>query len=206
VARVQRWCAARVPEHARHQVRVECEVAPRHLTIVERRAPWREDFGPEWTAFPIARLRYTAADKSWTLYWRDRNLRFHLYEPMAPSHRVEDPRRQTAHLPPLRWGQLQPSRRGQFRLTSPYIRVRVAGRPLNQRMRGALDATELPGRWRSPLLKRRRVTPPSAIEHRRQSMPKRARVWRKPSPPRPCRFATRRTSLSRYQQRTFHRR
>ncbi len=119
VARVQRWCAARVPEHARHPVRVECEVAPRHLTIVERRAPWREDFGPEWTAFPIARLRYTAADKSWTLYWRDRNLRFHLYEPMAPSHRVEDPRHQTAHLPPLRWGQLQPSRRGQFRLTSP---------------------------------------------------------------------------------------
>lgn len=124
VARVQRWCAARVPEHARHQVRVECEVAPRHLTIVERRAPWREDFGPEWTAFPIARLRYTAADKSWTLYWRDRNLRFHLYEPMAPSHRVEDPRHQTAHLPPLRWGQLQPSRRGQFRLTSPFC-----GRP-----------------------------------------------------------------------------
>ena len=111
----------RVPEHARHQVRVECEVAPRHLTIVERRAPWREDFGPEWTTFPIARLRYTAADKSWTLYWRDRNLRFHLYEPMAPSHRVEDPRHQTAHLPPLRWGQLQPSRRGQFRLISPSV-------------------------------------------------------------------------------------
>ena len=63
IARVQRWCAARVPEHARHQVRVECEVAPRHLTIIERRAPWREDFGPEWTSFPIARLRYTAADQ-----------------------------------------------------------------------------------------------------------------------------------------------
>ena len=90
VAQVQRWCAVRVPEHARNQVRVECEVAPRHLTIVERRAPWREDFGPEWTSFPIARLRYTAADKTWTLYWRDRNLRFHTYEPLAPSHRVED--------------------------------------------------------------------------------------------------------------------
>src|SRR4051794_10798146 len=24
VARVQRWCAVRVPDHARHQVRVEC--------------------------------------------------------------------------------------------------------------------------------------------------------------------------------------
>jgi hypothetical protein len=83
VARVQRWCAARVPEHARHQVRVECQVAPRHLTIVERRAPWREDAGPEWTSFPIA-------DKSWTLYWRDHNLRFHLYDLRAPSTRVDD--------------------------------------------------------------------------------------------------------------------
>ena len=68
----------------------ECELAPRHLTILERRTPWREDYGPEWTSFPIARLRYTAADRSWTLYWRDRHLRFHIYDPLAPSHRVED--------------------------------------------------------------------------------------------------------------------
>jgi hypothetical protein len=90
VARVQRWCAARVPEQARHQSRVECETAPRHLTIVERRAPWRADFGPEWTSFPIARLRYTLADKSWTVYWRDRNLRFHVYDLLPPSRRLED--------------------------------------------------------------------------------------------------------------------
>src|SRR5947208_11195893 len=90
VARVQRWCAARVPEHARHQVRLECQLAPQHLTILERRAPWREDSGPEWTSFPIARLRYTIADKSWTLYWRDRNLRFHSYDPLEPSHQVND--------------------------------------------------------------------------------------------------------------------
>jgi hypothetical protein len=90
VARVKRWCAQRVPKHARHQVRVECQVAPRHLTIIERRAPWREDLGPEWTSFPIARLRYTATSKSWTLFWRDRHLRFHLYEQIKPSDSVED--------------------------------------------------------------------------------------------------------------------
>ena len=84
VARVQRWCAARVPDHARHQVRVECEIAPRHLTVVERRAPWREDYGPEWTSLPIARLRWNATTKTWTLYWRDRNLRFHHYD-RAPA-------------------------------------------------------------------------------------------------------------------------
>jgi len=47
VARVHRWCAARVPGHARHQVRIECDVASRHLTIIERRTPWREGLGPE---------------------------------------------------------------------------------------------------------------------------------------------------------------
>jgi len=91
VAGVQRWCAARVPEHARHQVRVECEIAPRHLTIVERRAPWRPGFGQEWTTFPIARLRYTVTTKSWTLYWRDRSLRFHVYDRLAPSPSVDAP-------------------------------------------------------------------------------------------------------------------
>ena len=90
VARVQRWCAAQVPEHARHQVRVECQVAARHLTIVELRAPWQEDTGQAWTSFPIARMRYTAAEKSWTLYWCDRNLRFHLYDLLAPTNRVDD--------------------------------------------------------------------------------------------------------------------
>jgi hypothetical protein len=89
LARVQRWCAARVPEHARHQVRVEVDIAPRHLTIVERRAPWREDYGPEWTSFPIARLRWTATTKTWTLYWRDRNLRFHHYDRIDPSTNLQ---------------------------------------------------------------------------------------------------------------------
>lgn len=89
IARVQRWCDARVPEHARHQVRVDCEVAARHLTIIERRAPWRADLGPEWTSLPIARLHYTHTTNTWTLYWRDRNLRFHTYEPLAPSTHLD---------------------------------------------------------------------------------------------------------------------
>lgn len=89
VVRVQRWCAERVPEAVRHQVRVECEIAAQHLTIVERRAPWREQAGPEWTTLPVARLRYGKTAKTWTLYWRDRNLRFHLYKPLAPASHVE---------------------------------------------------------------------------------------------------------------------
>lgn len=48
VARVRRLCEGRVPDHVLDEVRVELEERPRTLTIVECRAPWREDYRPEW--------------------------------------------------------------------------------------------------------------------------------------------------------------
>ena len=36
----------------------------------------------------FARLRYTAKDKHWTLYWSDRNQRWHKYELIEPSSDV----------------------------------------------------------------------------------------------------------------------
>lgn len=89
VARVRRFCTERLPPEALHQVRLEVEVDASAITIVERRAPWREEYGPEWSRFPIARLRWTAGTKRWTLWWRDRNLRFHRYEPLPPSTSIE---------------------------------------------------------------------------------------------------------------------
>lgn len=89
VARVQRWCAARVPERARHQVYVECQRAARHLTIVERRAPWSKDSGPEWTSSSIAELRYDDTAHAWTLFGRDRNMRFHAYDPLPASPQID---------------------------------------------------------------------------------------------------------------------
>jgi len=90
VARVQRWCQERVPEGVRDRIRVEVDVADRQMTIVECHPPWRDDMGPEWTRFPVARLRYTRSTGLWSLLWRDRNLRFHTYDRVPASPRVED--------------------------------------------------------------------------------------------------------------------
>jgi hypothetical protein len=90
VARVQRWCRARVPERVRDEVRVEVDVAERHLTIVECRAPWQPDSGSGWTRFPIARLRYTKVTGLWSLYWRDRHLRFHEYDRSPATANIEE--------------------------------------------------------------------------------------------------------------------
>jgi hypothetical protein len=90
VARVRRWCLSRVPEHARSEVRVELDVADRHLTVTECRPPWHPDMGDEWTRFAIARLRFTKTTGLWSLFWRDRNQRFHAYDRVPPTPRVEE--------------------------------------------------------------------------------------------------------------------
>ena len=92
LARVRRWVAARndeMPFDARDQVRIELDEEPRSVTIMECRPPFSEEYGPEWTRFPIARLRYTNARRVWELFWRDRNLKFHLYEDAKPTGNVE---------------------------------------------------------------------------------------------------------------------
>lgn len=88
-ARVQRWCRDRVPQDARHQVRLEADFSGRDVTIVERRAPWNSEAGPDWTTLPVARLRYLKSRGVWRLYWRDRDERWHEY-PQLPFARDID--------------------------------------------------------------------------------------------------------------------
>ena len=85
VAAIRSYCEQRVPPHALHQVRVEAIVDGNTVTIAERRAPWRPDFGPEWTTGPVARLRYVHKHGHWTLLWRDSNQRWHHYDFVEPT-------------------------------------------------------------------------------------------------------------------------
>ena len=85
VAAVRHFCEQRVPPHALHQVRVELVPTRGAVTIVERRAPWREHYGPEWTSRGVARLRYTAKTGLWMLFWSDRNGRWHRYDLIDPT-------------------------------------------------------------------------------------------------------------------------
>lgn len=39
--------------------------------------------------FPIARLRYTRARRERQIYWRDRNLKFHVHDRVLPTANVE---------------------------------------------------------------------------------------------------------------------
>jgi len=91
LARIKRWAEDRIPEHARDQVWIGLDVADRAITILECRPLWNPDrSGHDPTRLPIARLRYTKSRREWSLYWRDRNSRFHTYELAKPSAAVTD--------------------------------------------------------------------------------------------------------------------
>jgi hypothetical protein len=90
LAQVCRWADGRIPDHVRDQIRIEFDLTDRTITILECRPSWRLDYGPEWSRFPIARLRYTKTRQEWSLYWRDRNLSFHEYDLAHPSRNVQD--------------------------------------------------------------------------------------------------------------------
>jgi hypothetical protein len=93
LARVKRYCAAKVPREHQDQIRVEHRVRGRTVTILECRPPWSEDLGPGWSENPQARMKYDAETSAWTLYWFDRYSRAHrydLFEPHQPIQRVLD--------------------------------------------------------------------------------------------------------------------
>lgn len=85
VAVARHYCEQRVPPHVVDQVRVELLVSRGAITMVERRPPWREGVGPEWSSRGVARMRYTAKHVLWVLYWKDRNDRWHRYKLIEPA-------------------------------------------------------------------------------------------------------------------------
>lgn len=82
------YCEKRVSPDVRHKVRLVVDIQGPRATIYEERPPWSRQ-GDSWTRGPVARFRYVAKDKLWTLYWSDRNGKWHLYEGVRPSPTID---------------------------------------------------------------------------------------------------------------------
>jgi len=85
VSQIERFCDERVPEELRSEVRLEHRVRGNTITIVERRPPWSELTGPDWTSSRVAQLRYDEDSRTWSLYWIDGSDRWWLYDDAEPA-------------------------------------------------------------------------------------------------------------------------
>ena len=90
VRQVEQFCKERLPEDARAQIRLEVAVKRAGITIVERRAPWNEELGGDWTSQSIAELRYDRSTATWSLYW-PRATGWHHYEGLDATPDVGPP-------------------------------------------------------------------------------------------------------------------
>ena len=84
VARIRKYCRARVPASFRDQIRLEAAVRGSSVSIYECRPPWHPDL-TEWSKVRVAQLRYSADTHRWSLHWADRNGRWHRYDDLEPS-------------------------------------------------------------------------------------------------------------------------
>jgi hypothetical protein len=89
MTKVESFCRRHVPEKYRDEVRLEATVRGNSVTVIERRPPWSEDIGTEWTSLKIAQLRYESAAALWSLYWADSNDRWLRYADATPARSVE---------------------------------------------------------------------------------------------------------------------
>lgn len=67
-------------------------VRGKSVTLFECRPPWNRE-GTEWTRMPIGQLRFDPAATLWSLFWADRNDRWHPYELIDPGtveHRLSE--------------------------------------------------------------------------------------------------------------------
>lgn len=80
------YCERKVPIQARHQVRLEHEIRGTTVTLTEARAPF--DGSERWTQTPIAQCRFDPETKLWSLYCRDRNIRWHPYRYAEPARDI----------------------------------------------------------------------------------------------------------------------
>ena len=83
--KIRKYAARVVPPNFQDQMRMEVDVRGMTVTIVESRPPWREDFGREWTRQGVARMKFNSANNDWTLYWSDRNGRWHIFDLLPPG-------------------------------------------------------------------------------------------------------------------------
>ena len=85
---IEVYCERRVSPDLREQIRIECSRRGNSITIVERRPPWKPDFGPEWSSTKVAQLRYDDTAGTWSLHCCDSNGRWWPYDGVEPSATV----------------------------------------------------------------------------------------------------------------------
>jgi hypothetical protein len=82
-----RFYDRRVLAHVQHQTRLGHSIRGRSVTLFQTRPAFDESAAS--LPSPIAQFRFGARAGLWSLYWRDPNRRWRLYDSIAPTKNLE---------------------------------------------------------------------------------------------------------------------
>jgi len=85
---VSQYCEKKVPAHLRDKLQVTYQIQKNEVCIFEKRPIWNNP--SEWGEYPVAKMRCTLSTRLWSLFWRDRNQKWHHYDRIPPSKQLED--------------------------------------------------------------------------------------------------------------------
>jgi hypothetical protein len=86
--KIDEFCKKKIPEHAQDQIKLSYKFRGNSVTIFENRSPWREGM-KEWTSMVVAQMRYDEKTGEWTLYYADRNDKWHEYRDIEPTKNID---------------------------------------------------------------------------------------------------------------------
>jgi hypothetical protein len=89
LCKLDAYCERRAPAQLHDEVRAEARVRGDKITIVEHRAPWRPEYGPEWTECKVAQIAFHPAMRTWALFAYDRNERRIHYPFLLPTRDLD---------------------------------------------------------------------------------------------------------------------
>lgn len=67
--------------------KIPLEIRDNNITLIESRPVWNDE--SKWTEIKIAQIRFENESKTFTLYYADRNDKWHLYDFINPSQNLE---------------------------------------------------------------------------------------------------------------------
>lgn len=82
------YCAERTDPALRDQLEIVYRVEGNCAYIAERRPHWQDSSIVR--DHDVAKLRFVVDQRAWTLYWRDSNLKWHLFEDCPPTPSIAD--------------------------------------------------------------------------------------------------------------------
>lgn len=84
---LEEFCEQRTPLVVRDQVALQFRIEGQSIILYERRPHFQDP--REWVENLVAKFRYWKQRDEWSLYWRDRNAKWHLFEPLESAKELQ---------------------------------------------------------------------------------------------------------------------